>query len=81
MAVKKVNVNGIPAVVQRDYESGLFFVYFQTVEGKIFEGAFFPVYAEPLFDLVIASIQPAVEEEASAEPVVSVNPVSALIHK
>lgn len=80
--VKKVTVNGVSAIVQRDFQSGFLFVYFQTAENKIFEVAFFPVYAEPLYDLIISSIQSTTEEKVEEEAVVvPVNPVSGLIHK
>ena len=80
--MKKVTVNGVSAIVQRDFQSGFLFVYFQTAENKIFEVAFFPVYAEPLYDLIISSIQSTTEEKVEEEAVVvPVNPVSGLIHK
>lgn len=79
--VKKISVNNIPAILQRDDDNGILFLVFQTFEGKFFEVAFFPDYAEVLFDLVIASIRPNVEEVSNTEPVISVNPVSGLISK
>ena len=81
--VEKVTVNKIPAVIFRSAENNALFLIYQTQQGKLFQIMFTGYLDENLsaiYDLVISSIQPRVEE-VSEEPVSSVNPVSGLISK
>jgi len=81
--VEMVSVNEIPAIIFRNAENDSMFLIYQTQQGKLFQIMFTGYLDENLptiYDLVISSIQPRVEE-VSEEPVSSDNPVSGLISK
>ena len=77
---EKILVNGIPALLQRDFENNILLLSYHTQEDKLLQLMFSPLSNESIYEYIIASIQPRVEETA-AEPVVPVNPVSSLISK
>ena len=80
--VYRLSVNGVPAIYVREPDKGTALLTFQTVEGKLFQLVFSPLAGEEVFQYSIISIRPHEEiSEVSAEPVVSVNPVSGLISK
>lgn len=74
-----VSVNDIPAVLLRDKENSSLVLMFATREEKLFQVVFMPLEDEELFELIIDSIQPYVEEVEDAPA--PVNPVSGLISK
>ncbi len=81
---KKVSVNGIPAVLDRNTEGNTLTLTYQTQDNMAFQVILSPFLDEhfaDLYNMVIASIQPNVEEEEASEPVVPTNPVSSLISK
>ncbi len=77
--VTLVSVNEIPAVLLRDNENSSLVLMFATREEKLFQVVFMPLEDEELFELIIDSIQPYVEEVEDAPA--PVNPVSGLISK
>ncbi len=77
-----ISVNDIPAVLLHDDNNNILILTFLTQNNKFFQIMFSPLSEKAdVFDYVIASIQPYVEETSDTEPVVSVNPVSGLISK
>ena len=83
IVAEMVSVNGIPAILQKNTDSDMLILTFQTRDGKLFQVLFSPISDEnyaKFFDMVISSIQPDVIEEP-VETVVPQNPVSGLISK
>ncbi len=81
---RMVTVNGIPAILDRNMEANNLNLTYQTKDNMFFQIIFSPVSDsnyEMMYDFVIASIQPDIQDEPSAEPVVPTNPVSSLISK
>ena len=77
-----ISVNDIPAVLLHDDNNNILILTYLTQNNKLFQIMFSPLSEKAdVFDYVIASIQPYVEETSDTEPVVSVNPVSGLISK
>ena len=70
----------LAVIYLREPENDSAILVFQTQAGKFFQVVFSPLTAEKMFQYTVISIRPR-EEEAPAEPVVPVNPVSGLIYK
>ena len=81
---RMITVNEIPAILVRDTEANTLTLTYQTRDNMFFQVIFSPV-SDPnytmIFDMVICSIQPDIQDEPDAEPVVPTNPVSSLISK
>ncbi len=79
-----ISVNGIPALLQRDFNNNVLLLNYQTQENRLFQLIFSPLSAEEtLYNYIIASIRPHADEKGASESevAVSVNPVSGLISK
>ncbi len=79
-----VTVNGIPALLVRDAENNNLSLSYQTRDGLLFQVVLSPAlddnYAS-LYEMVIASIQPTLEEDTDEPAPAPQNPVSSLISK
>ena len=84
-AVQRILVNDIPAIEQDNIADDSYLLMFQTRDNKLLQVIFSPL-SNPVNGLIMSSIQPTdvaeeTVEEAPAEPVAPVNPVSGLISK